>query len=595
MIKILHDSYFRKFLLVVLILIFALSLRLIWLDRVPTGINNDELDHVMDAKAIFYSGKDLTGTWSPLTLKPPPHSYPKAELPGLMISPFIGPLKISLFSAHLPFALAGTVFVLLIFLISLKLFDFNLALIASLIAALNPASLLFSRTGYESPLALTFYLLAFYLIIIFRGWKILLAFPFLFLAFYSYIGTKIVIVPFVLIACFFSWWVINKKKFLKQYLILILLSLLLFSGFLISLQHQPSGVRTKELLSPFHPSIAHMVDEEQKTSVDSPLTRIFNNKLVVFSKLFVEKYLGIFSTSFLFLFGEGQMFFSIWKHGMFYYLDFVFLLLGFVYLFSKKRNLWLFFVALIAIAPLPSAFSLIGTEYAERAILLYFPMIIFIAAGIDYFIGLFKKKSRLFFSASLAFLIILYALQVLNFMTIYYLRNPIYNSEGSGFGVRILINYVNLAKSSDRKIVVISKDNLGFFKHYLFYSGVFDREALPVIRDKIANKNFSWENIIFLSNCDSYLKVKEDDVIISLAELECFDKKEYPHWLSIPRLGDAGEIFRIYNDQVCRKYNLNPYPRGVKFTDFKVEKLTSQRFCQKFITDLIDYSSKEIK
>ncbi|MCJ7792949.1 MAG: hypothetical protein MUP45_03150 [Candidatus Marinimicrobia bacterium] len=581
--------------LVILILIFALSLRVIWLDRIPTGINNDELDHVMDAKAIFYSGKDLTGTWSPLSLTPPPHSYPKSELPGLVISPIIGPLKISLFSAHLPFALAGTAFVLLVFLISLKLFDFNFALIASLIAALNPASILFSRTGYESPLALTLYLLAFYLIIISRGWKILLAFPFLFLAFYSYIGTKIVIVPFVLTTCFFSWWVINKKKFLKQYLILTLLSLLLFSGFLISFQHQPTGIRTKELLSPFHPSIANMVDAEQRTSVDSPLTRIFNNKLVIFSKLFVEKYLGIFSANFLFLFGEGQMFFSVWKHGMFYYLDFIFFFLGFAYLFLKRRNLWLFFVVLLMIAPLPSAFSLVGTEYAERAILIYPSIIIFIAGGIYYSIDFLKKKNNLFFSAFIAILIILYALQFLNFMIIYHLRNPIYNSEGSGFGVRVLVKYTNLAKLSGKRVVVISRDSMGFFKHYLFYSGVFDREALPLIRDKISSDDYSWENIIFLSNCDSYLKVKEDDVIISLAELECFDKKEYPHWLSIPRLGDAGEIFRIYNDQVCRKYSLNPYPRGIKFTDFKVENLTSERFCQKFITDLTDYSSEEIK
>lgn len=179
-----------SFIPVFLILILALAMRLLWLDQIPIGITNDELDHVMDAKAIFYSGRDLTGKWLPLNLIPPPHTYPKAELPGLIISPIIGPLGISLFSARLPFAIAGTALVFLLYLISLKLLGPRFAFIVGLVAAFNPAGIFFSRTGYESPLALTLYFGAFYIIISSKDWKILRSFPFLFLAFFLILAPK---------------------------------------------------------------------------------------------------------------------------------------------------------------------------------------------------------------------------------------------------------------------------------------------------------------------------------------------------------------------------------------------------------------------
>ena len=56
-----------------LIIVLALFLRLLWLDRIPTGISNDELDYVLTAKAIFFTGTDIAGSgWSPLSLTTPP-------------------------------------------------------------------------------------------------------------------------------------------------------------------------------------------------------------------------------------------------------------------------------------------------------------------------------------------------------------------------------------------------------------------------------------------------------------------------------------------------------------------------------------------
>jgi len=39
----------------------------LWLDRIPIGIGGDELTYVFNAKAIFLTGSDISGTWNPMS------------------------------------------------------------------------------------------------------------------------------------------------------------------------------------------------------------------------------------------------------------------------------------------------------------------------------------------------------------------------------------------------------------------------------------------------------------------------------------------------------------------------------------------------
>lgn len=576
------------------IVAFALALRLLWLDRIPIAIANDELDYILDAKAIFFSGKDLSGEWSPLSLVPPPHQVPKAELPSLIVSPLIGSMRLSLFSARLPYVLWGTVLIVVLYLIAQKLFDQKTAFIVGAIAAINPWSFYFSRTAFEAPLAVTFYFLAFYILISLKGWGLLFSFPFLFLAFFSYIGTKIIFLPFVLIVCFYSWFFVNKKRFTKQYLLLCLLSLGVFTWFVFSLRYQPAGTRVSGLLTPFHSVVVQRVNTERRLSVVNPLVRVFANKLVVFLKLFFERYLGAFSTDFLFLYGAKEGASSMWTHGVFYYLDLLFLALGFCSLFLKNRSLWLCLVALVAIAPLPSSFVAGGREYAFRAVLLYPVIILFISLGISFFISL--KKTNYYCLGAVIVIGAIYFIHLLNFLNIYFFRNPIYNSEGFGLSQRVLINYVNRVKFDARKVLVVSSDNLNMFKRYLFYSDVLGRKELPFVHAAMAKDDYYWENVYFSSECPK--RLTEGEVVIVLSIGDCLPKEKHPYYLSISQLSDGGEVNRIFNDPVCYHFALGRYPSGITLDDFKVEELSTERFCQKFISDLTgdaDFRKKYFK
>lgn len=594
-----RTSNFYFFLTLSLIAAFGLILRILWLDRVPVAIVDDELDYILDAKAIFFSGKDLSGEWSPLSLTTAPHQVPKAELPALLIAPFVGPMPLSLLAARLPYVIWGIVFLIILSLIARKFFGDKVALIVAAITTINPWSFYFSRTSFDIPLAGVFYLIAFYLLISLKGWKLLFAFPFLFLAFFSYLGTKLIFLPFLLVVCFYSWFFINKRKFTRQYFVLVLLSLCVFGWFLFSLQRQPVKARTVELLTPFHSLVTQRVDSERRLSTGNTLNLLFANKPVVFTKILLEKYLGIFSSNFLFLYGEERAPYSMWTHGMFYYLDLIFLILGFCFLFVKKRKLWLFLVALIAIAPLPAVFSTMGVEYALRGVLLYPMLILFIGLGIWFLI--FLKKSKLYRLGMASLIVIFYLLQLFNFLNIYFFRNPIYNSEGFGLSQRVMINYVKRAQLEAKKVLVIEADELAMLKRYLFYTNSLDKEQLSLVRHLIAEDEYRWENVHFLRYYPKdMVMTKEITVIfqpgmVCLPSVDCLPSDEYPYWLSVTQLGDSGEVFRIINDPICYQFSLGRYSTGIKFNDFKVEEMPLERFCQKFIIDFTGYSDFEKK
>jgi len=582
-----NKKLLKNYSLLFLIIIFAFLLRILWLDRVPIAISNDELDYVLDAKSLFLSGRDISGKWSPLSLTTPPAQVPKAELPSLIVSPLIGPFKLSLLTSRLPFVIWGLVLIVTLFLITKRFWGEKAALIVAAVASINPWSFYFSRTAFDIPLATTFYYLAFYILLSFAGWKILIAFPFLFLAFFSYIGMKLIFIPFVLIICFYSWFFINKRRFTKQYLVLVLLSLVVFAWFLISLRTGLVKNRTSELLTPFHPLVVQTVESERRLSVENPLILLFSNKAVVFGKLFLEKYLGSFSLDFLFIHGEGRATYSVWYHGLFYYLDLIFLILGLLFLFVSNKRILLLLTSLIMIAPIPAAMSTTGEEYALRGALLYPILILLIGLGIWVVISL--KKNRRFRIGVMVLIMILYSLQLVNFLNIYFFRNPIYNSEGFGFSNRVLFRYVSLVKPKAGKVLVITGDKLGSFKQNLFYSNDYNKSTLVKVREVLSQDKYQWGNIHFLSSCPKDLILAKDEVAILLPESRCLDDKEYPAWLSISQLSDGGEVYRIFNDFLCRDFKLNRYPVGIEFSDFEVEKLSTVQFCQKFISDLTGF------
>jgi hypothetical protein len=123
------------------------------------------------------------------------------------------------------------------------------------------------------------------------------------------------------------------------------------------------------------------------------------------------------------------------------------------------------------------------------------------------------------------------------------------------------------------------------FYHYLFETDNYTYENALQIRELLKNNNLTINNVTFVS-CQPGKKIPLDHAVIVSSETICedIDTSKFRNRLTIPRLSDGGTIFYIYNDANCNKHDLKRFPYNFSFSDFAVEDLSEQRFCEKFIT-----------
>ena len=168
------------------------------------------------------------------------------------------------------------------------------------------------------------FLTALYIFLVAKKWQILLAIPILYAAFYSYIGTKLIFIPFVIISIAYAYIFITKKKYLTQYVIVFCSSLILVLGFFYQLQQAPGKSRLNEIFLPTNPSIEKQVNYLRKQSLSSPINSLTTNKITVYGRILGINTFNTLSPVYLFL--TGDYFFSQGNHGLFYLVDSIFLL-----------------------------------------------------------------------------------------------------------------------------------------------------------------------------------------------------------------------------------------------------------------------------
>ena len=566
----------------ILVFLFAFLFRFIWLDKIPNAIGGDEIVYTLNAKASFLTGHDIFGTWFPVNglLFRYPKGEAQAELPYILNSFFVGPTDFSLFNSRAPNLIMGVLLVLFIFLVTRQLLGKNAAIFAALIASINPWLIYIGRTAYEAVPAMLFYFISFYILLKAKGWRILLAFPFLVAAFYSYIATKLIFLPFVFIIIIYVFIIINKKKYLKQYLALFTLCILFVVFFVVSLKLNPQTARLNELLTPFDPAISREVDGIRKTSIQNPLIEIFVNKYTVFANIVVTKTLKSFSFDYLFVYGDE--FFSIWRHGLFYYIDSLFLILGALFMFSKRRPVFFLFSTLSLIGIVPQVFHTADVANFSIHMTMTIPfLIILIGFGIDGLITYFKNRNKNYKLILTTLVLFVYLISTLNFANIYFFWYPLQGYFD--FPVRIMSSYV-LKASQNQKVTVYSNSSFDFFKKYIFYTNSYDRNTASQIANNLNSEKYSFGNVTFMS-CNTPLDDTNKESL-AIVDAKCIEEKiALPH-LSIARLKDGGESFKIFNDRICKGVGLNRYASNIKLSDFSIEALPTDKFCQTFITSL---------
>lgn len=567
--------------IIILILILASILRLVLLDRIPTGISNDELHFVLNAKSVFLRFTSLSGAkWNPLSFQTIPEEV-SSETPFITIASIIGPLPTNLFTARLSYVVIGVLSIYLIYLISKRLTKNNsLALVAALIATLNPWSIYVNRTSFDAPLALFFFLLTIVLLTSKKQRFILLSFIASVFAFYSYIGTKVIYLPFMLISCFYFWKYFHNKKYTLTFIIISLFSVLITANFLFSLKQSVVGKRSSELITPNSPQIIALVETERNQSLNSPMKTVLTNRYTLYLRTFIDKYLYNFSTDIMFLNGDHTFMISLWKMGYFYYIDIVLLLLGIIYLFNNYRNFLYLLGSFILLSPIPEAIRADKIPaYAFHSVFQYPFLFILIGAGTYYFWQLFSPKIvRVIF-------ILLYFILFLNFIDLYFFKYPVYQSEGFSVSRRLVSKYLSLEKNKALHIYVITPEPDSIFRNYLFYNNIINTKSIDAVTLQYKlNSNrqaLNWENITFTSIFPT--DISEKNTYIIDKNINNYHINE-DNFLSITNFFDHSEIYRIIYGKTCQQAQFVNISTGLSMNNLKIESMTDNIFCQKYIS-----------
>ncbi len=176
------SNFVRANFYIILVFFLALVLRVWWLNIFPVAITHDEQEYIMQAKSLFYTGQGIPTAPSFGLFSWGRQGFGNviSELPSFLIAPIIGPFNSSPFVARLPYAFISSLMTIIIYLVFQALTKKkSLALLASLVLAVNPWSIHFGRTSFEFTLTVLFYLLGIYFVIKASKWGVFIRYPFL--------------------------------------------------------------------------------------------------------------------------------------------------------------------------------------------------------------------------------------------------------------------------------------------------------------------------------------------------------------------------------------------------------------------------------
>lgn len=242
------ESVIKKNLPLFVALFLAFILRVIYLEEIPPGIANDEANIILNAQSFLKTGQNLPGVTTGVI------GHPTGELSGgihseissYLLIPPIFLFGFNLLSVKVPFILSSLGIVCLSYLLIKKLISENAGIIAAFLSAVNPWSIHFARSAYESIFSAFFYLLGIYMMLNLKGWKILWSGLPLLLGFLSYFSAKTLLIPLSL-SSFLIIKLFRPKGSLKPPLILNIMVLIFVLLYSLVLVNTPAGGRFGEL------------------------------------------------------------------------------------------------------------------------------------------------------------------------------------------------------------------------------------------------------------------------------------------------------------------------------------------------------------
>jgi 4-amino-4-deoxy-L-arabinose transferase-like glycosyltransferase len=397
----------------------------------------------------------------------------------VLVIPIFG---LSVFAVRFPSALFGVLGVLFTFFLIKELFKNNkysdlLALSCSLLLAISPWDIQFSRVGFEAHVGVILNLLVvlFFIKSFKKPWFLLLVAFFAGLNIYEYQSEK-VFTPLLLLVLFLVYlkdFIKVPKKYILSSIILGLVIILPMLSYIVSNKQALLRIQGTSVFSDQTQVLQNSIPrlEADKLNGDK-LGLILDNRRIVYGRTIVAGYLSHFDLNWLFIQGD-----LIRHHapnmGLLYLFEFPFLFLGIYFLifgeFDKKTKLIIF--AWFLITPIPASITS-GVPHAVRTMNFLPVWQIFISVGIVYsFINLskYKNTSKIIYSL----VIIFAAFNFIYFLNQYFVQQNYFTAKDWQYGWERTVSYVSKIAPNYKKIIVSDSQPLDrsymFFAFYLKY------------------------------------------------------------------------------------------------------------------------------
>jgi|SRR3989344_2523207 len=441
-----NTNFMRKWFVIIslgLVVVFAGFLRFYKVTENPPSLSWDEAAVGYNAWNILNTGRDEWGRTLPLSFKSfeddkhPLHIY--LTVPTVAI---FGPNELGVRASS---AFFGIFNVLIIFFLARKLFystfggKSDLAgIIASLVLAISPYNIHFSRYNHELNFALFFFMMGVYLLlkgIEKKNYLIVLGFASLGLDLLSYHSAKVIAPPVVvLITILYFKDLLKVKK-------LFLLGVLAFSFFVTLLFIEPSllgGARLKQTSS---------AESRTIQSIES-------------------KYLKHFTYDFLFNKGDANPRLSA-QTGTFYKIDLLFLSIGLLSLLwgiFKGKKEYLIILAWALLAPVPASIST-EAPHVARAMFMTGSWHLVIALGIYTVLNLLRSK---YFKIVVGLvMIIIFGISLSKFWQSYFKDYRDRYAIEWQYGMKEIVNYIKDHPEYDEIYMTAERQQPYIF--YLFH------------------------------------------------------------------------------------------------------------------------------
>lgn len=561
--------------IIILALIFLLITRFVFVDKFPVGLSNDEIEYAISAKTYALVGKDVSGYSFPLSLFKTQTDGIISAIPPLLLSPIFSVIPLNQANIRIVFVIINLVTLIPLYLITKKLFSKRIALISSFLFLINPWNFYYSRTAVEAPFAFLFYMLGIYLLISKSNKKnTTLSFLFLVLGFFSYHAAKFIFIPIVLILAIYNLY--QNKQTKKYQLAIIFSSLAIVAIFwVISTNIEGSILNSRKSDLIFdNQYISQIVDNKRRQEIQFPLNNLFVNKATETVKIFIKNYLDAFSPETLIISGDKRATYRFGDHGLFYIIDIIFLILGFVAIYKRGKAKFFLLTSLILVAPIPTAISRVETSVIYRSFLILPLFLIIISVGINEITSLNKKAINYL-------IIIIYTILFANFLNFYFARFPITNQENYWLGERVLFKYLSYADNTQKVIVVTNRPRSTYLRFVIMSENniqkqILERQELPYIEGPA---KYDFGHIEITNICPT--KIDTDQILAINQDTGCEIKEKQS--FNITDQKDSGAIFKIYNSQICKDYSKETYRRLHKIELYGIEKLKYEEFCLNWI------------